>query len=133
LRNWKRGWWMKEGPKKKKRVTLWISLLLFEFNHLGQLLSSTHQDSKIIIILFGFCSTSYNEMKKKEIKFYIWKLCYFQIYIGFKLYKIIVQLSLRGRFNFSSMFLYSLKFWKQLGWINIKFDCVNLLTQMTFY
>jgi len=59
---------MKEGPKKKKRVTLWISLLLFEFNHLGQLLFSTHQDSKIIIILFGFCTTSYNEMEKKRNK-----------------------------------------------------------------
>jgi hypothetical protein len=43
---------MKEGPKKKKRVTLWISLLLFEFNHLGQLLFSTNQDSKKLLLFY---------------------------------------------------------------------------------
>ncbi len=56
---------------------------------------------------------------QKKLKVYVWKLCYLQIYIGFKLYKILPNCHPRGDLMRHPSFN-SLKFWKQLEWINIK-------------
>jgi hypothetical protein len=68
---------------------------------------------QIIIYLLGLCvATHYkcdNEMtpqQKKKKKVYIWKLCYFQIYIyRIQIVQTIIELSSKIRFNQSSLFL----------------------------
>jgi len=64
----------------------------------------------------GLCFTTHYQWQwndKKEIRVYIWKLCYFHIYIGFKLYKILPNYHPRKNFiakikNVCEQFYFSL-------------------------
>jgi len=65
-------------------------------------------------------TTSDDEMKKKKKKGLHLKTLLFQYIYIIQIVQNIAQLSSKGRFDLATLVFNSLKFWKQLGWINIK-------------
>jgi hypothetical protein len=64
--------------------------------------------------------TSDNEMTPKKKGFTFENFVIFGYIYRIQIVQHIAQLSSKGRFYWSPLFFNSLKFWKQLGWINSK-------------